>query len=120
MPLKNIILGFTGCMLVLCTVVSCLSIYSISVRKNELENCTAQVVEQSIKNYYHSGKTDEEAKEALRQELLQRLGSASQLSVDVKACDMEKGILSVRVSEIFTLPGGQKKEVACEKTMIVE
>ena len=118
--MKNIILGFTGCMLVICTVISCLSIYSISVRKNELENCTSQVVEQTIKAYYHSGKTNEEAKEALRQELMLRLGSASELSVEVKACDMEKGILSVRVSEVFTLPSGQKKEVACEKTMIVE
>ncbi|MCI7321763.1 MAG: hypothetical protein MR508_00400 [Lachnospiraceae bacterium] len=118
--MKNIILGFTGCMLAICMVISCLSIYSISVRKNELENCTSQVVEQNLKTYYRSGKESGEVVEALRQEFMLRLGSASQLSIDVKACDMEKGILSVRVSETFTLPGGQKKEVACAKTMIVE
>ena len=118
--MKNIILGFTGCMLVICTLICCLSIYSISVRKNEMENNTAQAVEQNLKTFYQSGKSDEEAKEALRQELMLRLKSASQLTVDVKACDMEKGILSVRVTEQFTLPGGQKNEVTCEKTMIVE
>ena len=118
--MKTIVLGFTGCMLVILTVISCLSIYGISARKNEIENCTAQVVEQNLRTFYRSGASDEEAREALRQELMVRLDSASQVSVDVRTCDMEKGILSVRVVESFTLPGGQKKEVACEKTMIVE
>lgn len=118
--MKNIILGFTGCILVICTVVCCLSIYSISVRKNEMENNTAQAVEQNLRTFYQSGKSDEEAKEELRQELMLRLNSASRLIVDVKACDMEQGILSVRVTEQFRLPGGQEKEVVCEKTMIVE
>lgn len=118
--MKNIMLGSVGCLLVLCTVLSCLSIYSISVRKNEIENCTAQVVEQTLKCYYKSGKSSREAAEAFRQEMMTRLGSSSKLVVDVRSCDMEQGLLSVRVAETFTLPGGQKKEVACEKTLIVE
>lgn len=118
--MKNIVLGFVGCLLVLCTVLSCLSIYSISVRKNEIENCTAQVVEQTLKCYYQSGKSYQEVSEAFMQELMTRLGSSSQLMVEFRSCDMEQGLLSVRVAEIFTLPGGKEKEVACEKTMIVE
>ena len=118
--MKNIMLGSVGCLLVLSTVMACLSIYSSSSRKNEMENCTAQVVEQTLKCYYQSGKNCQEVSEALRQEFMTRLGSDSKLTVEVRSCDMEQGLLSVRVSEAFTLPGGQKKEVTCEKTMIVE
>ena len=35
--MKNIILGILGCMVAVYTIVSCLSIYSISTRKNEME-----------------------------------------------------------------------------------
>lgn len=42
--MKNIILGILGCMIAVYTIVSCLSIYSISTRKNEMENCISQVL----------------------------------------------------------------------------
>ena len=42
--MKNIILGILGCMVAVYTIVSCLSIYSISTRKNEMENCISQVL----------------------------------------------------------------------------
>ena len=81
--MKNIILGILGCMIAVYTIVSCLSIYSISTRKNEMENCISQVL-------------------------------------DVKSCDMVSGVISVRVTEDFVLPGGFHKSIACDKTILVE
>ena len=118
--MKNIILGSVGCLIVIYTIVSCLSIYSISARRNEMENCIGQVLEQSIRTYYQSGKSDEEVETIVRQEIAQRLHSESQISIHVKACSMEQGILSVAVTEEFTMPGGKKKSLECEKTIIAE
>lgn len=118
--MKNVILGFIGCLITVCTILSCIDIYSISVRRNELENCIGQVLKQSMKEYYGTEISDEEAAACVRQELEARLNSASQISINIRACSMEFGILSVEVKEIFVLPGGKKKFVKYEKTIIVE
>jgi hypothetical protein len=118
--MKNIILGMMGCLIAIYTFVSCLSIYSISSRKNEMENCVAQVLEHSLRQYYGQEGGDAEAAQAVREDLLGQLHSESQVQVEIRACDMSAGILSVSVRETFTLPGGQEKTLSCEKTIIVE
>jgi hypothetical protein len=118
--MKNIILGVMGCLIAIYTFVSCLGIYSISSRKNEMENCLAQVLEQNVKQYYGQEGGDAAAAQAVREDLLGQLHSASQVQVEILACDMSAGLLSVSVKETFTLPGGQKKELSCDKTIIVE
>ena len=90
--MKNIVLGSVGCLIAVYTIVLCLSIYSISARKNEIENCMAQVLEQNMKEYYGTGKSNREVEDNVRQDLAQSLHSASELSVNVKACDMEQAI----------------------------
>ncbi len=42
------------------------------------------------------------------------------VSIDVKSCDMVSGVISVRVTEDFVLPGGFHKSIACDKTILVE
>ena len=58
--MKNIILGILGCMVAVYTIVSCLSIYSISTRKNEMENCISQVLKYHLNRYYATGVSDTE------------------------------------------------------------
>lgn len=118
--MKNVILGFLGCLIAVCTIFICIDIYSISVRRNELENCIGQVLKQSMKEYYRTEMSDAEAAACVRQELAERLHSASQISINIRACSMELGILSVEVTETFVLPGGKKQSVKYEKTIIVE
>ena len=36
------------------------------------------------------------------------------------SCDMVSGVISVRVTEDFVLPGGFHKSIACDKTILVE
>ncbi|MCM1284126.1 MAG: hypothetical protein NC180_10010 [Muribaculaceae bacterium] len=50
--MKQVILGLLGTAIVIYTVVSCLSIYSISSRRNEMENCLATVLKQNMDEYY--------------------------------------------------------------------
>ena len=104
--MKNIILGILGCMIAVYTIVSCLSIYSISTRKNEMENCISQVLKYHLNRYYATGVSDTEVEAFVRQEIRQQLHTASRVSIDVKSCDMVSGVISVRVTEDFILPGG--------------
>ena len=117
---RNIILGILGCMVAVYTIVSCLSIYSISTRKNEMENCISQVLKYHLNRYYATGVSDTEVEAFIRQEIRQQLHTASRVSIDVKSCDMVSGVISVRVTEDFVLPGGFHKSIACDKTILVE
>jgi hypothetical protein len=107
-------------MIAVYTIASCLSIYSISARKNEMENCVAQVLERTLRQYYGQENGSEEARAQVKEDLLEQLHSSSEVSIKVAACNMQAGILSVSVQETFTLPGGQEKTLSCDKTIIVE
>lgn len=118
--MKNIIMGIMGCMIAVYTIVSCLGIYSISTRKNEMENSISQVLEQNLNRYYGSESSDAQVEACVRQDLIQQLYAASELTIDIRCCDMVSGIISVCVTEKFGLPGGFQKTVSCEKTILVE
>lgn len=118
--MKNIILGAIGCAVAVYIIASCLSIYSISARKNEMENCIAQVLEQDMELYFAQEYSDTQVAAFVKQDILQQLHSSSQVTIDIRFCDMQQGLLSVRVQEKFMLPGGRDKVIICEKTIIVE
>lgn len=118
--MKNVILGMLGCAIAIYVIAACLSIYSIAARKNEMENCVSQILEKNLKRYYATDVKNKEVEACVRQELLERMYSSSKLSIEVNACDMTAGILSVRVKEQFLLPGGKEKTLSCSKTILVE
>ncbi|MCM1106472.1 MAG: hypothetical protein NC355_05970 [Blautia sp.] len=163
--MKQVILGLLGTAIVIYTVVSCLSIYSISSRRNEMENCLATVLKQNMDEYYvrlvptwvkkekqeeketkhrKSGETKKEGEKKededewelvyvpmrkcsdaqveafVKQDLTGQLRSDSRVRISVYACDMEKGILSVGITEQFYLPNGMEKTIRCSKTLVVE
>lgn len=118
--MKNIVLGMIGGAVAVYLLVFCLSVYSISSRKNEMENCMSQVLEQNLMNYYGEIYTNEEVKTAIKQDLLMRLQADSRISVDVHTCDVQQGIISVKLQEEFYLPTGTKKIIECNKTIIAE
>lgn len=106
-----------------------LSLYGIQTRKNELENCLSQIVESFLQEHYvpellRTNETTffskEEAAKEIQEEILLRISSDTQTEIDVLACDMEKGLLSVRVTEQFMLPGGNTKTLSFAKTAIID
>lgn len=126
--MKNIIMGIIGCFLVIYTVALSLGVHSMYVRKNEIDNCVASVLESSMERYYEKNgllpenNTIDNA--SVQNEIIhvinERLQADSDTDVMVCACDMEKGIISVKVKEVFMLPGGVQKEINCKKTIIVD
>lgn len=118
--MKNLILGMIGGAAAIYLIVFCLSIYSISARENEIENCISQVMEQSLRNYYGENSNNEEIRKAVTQDLIARLQSDSRIVIDVHTCDMQQGILSVIIKEEFYLPMGGCKTITCKKTIIAE
>ncbi len=127
--MKNVILGITGGFLAVYMVILSLSLYGIQTRKNELENCLAQITEGFLEEHYvpevlrteqTSFLSKEEAAQMLREEIAMRISSDTQVQTEVLACDMEKGLLSVRVTERFSLPGGRQKTLVFAKTAIID
>ena len=126
--MKNIIMGIIGCFLVIYTVALSLGVHSMYVRKNEIDNCVASVLESSMERYYEKNgllpenNTIDNA--SVQNEIIhvinERLQADSDTYVMVWACDMEKGIISVKVKDVFMLPGGVQKEINCKKTIIVD
>lgn len=148
--MKQIILGLLGTSIVVYTIVSCLSVYSISSRRNEMENCLASVLAQSMEAYFvrqvpmwakkeaqeltgEPGEnlwkvvyvkerkySDAQVEAFVKQDLIAQLRSDSKVTVSVRACDMENGILSVGITEKFYLPNGMEKTSRCDKTLVAE
>ena len=106
--MKNIILGMTGGAIVIYLIVFCLSVYSISARKNEMENCISQVLEQNLLSYYGGERSDAEVRSVVTQDLIGRLQADSKTVIDVHT--WEELFL-----DIVTI-----KTITCFKTVIVE
>ncbi|MEE1028369.1 MAG: hypothetical protein UH211_06765 [Agathobacter sp.] len=130
--MKNMIVGIFGCFLLIYTIILSLSIYSISVRRNEVENCLASCLESAMKKFYEEdmymfrrdktvGDTDNSLVENwLEEDIQERLNSDSQVETTIYVCDMEKGIISAKVEEVFELPAGIEKRISCTKTIIAD
>lgn len=137
--MKNIFLGIIGMCLILYTAVLELGMVQIYSRKNEINNCLAEVLESTLKDHYYipgnqnngvcaaiprenieSLKDNEEIAKQVTEDLRLRLGADSDIEIRILACDMEKGILSAQVTELFLLPTGREKMVSGKKTVIVE
>lgn len=126
--MKNVILGLVGSLIIVYTVALTLGIYNMNIRKNELENCVSAVLENVLTEYYEGYLSMNEAmipdanivSKQVKDNIIQRVKNPEELVVDVIACDIKKGIISVRVNENFGLPGGIRKDISMKKTIIVD
>jgi hypothetical protein len=127
--MKNAVLGIIGGLLIIYTAVIALTIYGIQTRKNEVENVLSQIVVDTLKEHYIPEilrdtdyrpdlPTDIEAE--IRDELALRITSDTDVTITILACDMDKGILSVRVDETYYLFNGVERNYSHSKTAIVD
>ena len=117
--MKNVILILLGILIVLYTITIAFSAFTTQTRKNELEKNVSRIVESALKNYYKQW-NEEQVQEELIEEIVQCLGENANVVVTVQACDLQKGIISVRVEETFWSFNGKSKTLVCEKTAIME
>ena len=120
--MKNIVLVITTAMLGVITLLIVLTIYGRMNRSMELKSSLPSVMEETveslIQNQDETMESDEEVLKRFTNELLLCLETQSDVMIDILQFDREKGILSVRVTEIFGHPNGKKGTVSCERTVI--
>lgn len=127
--MKNVILGLFGGIVFIYSVIICLSIFTIQSRKNEVENCLAQIVEQTLEENYvpllmrtndYQVPDATIVKNQIIKDIERRITSNSTYTITILACDMDKGILSVRIDEAYPMPMGKRRAWHFTKTAIVE
>lgn len=126
--MKNVVLGIIGCFIVIYTAMLSLSIYSVSVRKNQIDKCLSAALMSTMNKYYKPNmyvvdKTavdDSQVENELISSIEERLTSDSDIDAMIYVCDMEKGIISAEIMEEFSLPMGRTKTITCSKTIIAD
>lgn len=122
--MKNVILGIIGCYLIVYMVVITISLYGVTIRKNELYNCVSDVMKQQVEYFLENhdrmgDRANQYLKSAIEQEIRTRLQEDSKLEISFPSCDLSKGIVSIKISEQYPLPGKKYKEIQFLKTLIV-
>ncbi len=117
--MKNIILGIIGVCVILYTFFTGLDILTFQTNKNELEKHVSRIVENVLTAEYQTGDT-EAVKQMLTQEITSSISNNDTVKVEVRAIDLEKGLLSVKVTKQLGLLNGKKREIVVEKTAIIE
>lgn len=116
--MKNIILGILGVLITIYVVCIGLNVYSIQTHQNQLNHTVSRVVEHTLKEMY--GTEDiTDAKEQLIREIKEGLGTNA-VEVQIHQMDLQKGLLSVSVTEEISLITGNQKKITAEKIAIME
>ncbi len=118
--MKNVILGITGGLILLYTVVICLAIYGSVSRANEMEHGLSRSVEKVLLDCYQTSTSSAEVLTQIEQELQQWVSSESQVQVKLVVCDLDQGILSVEVDEQYQTPFGANRSQTYQKTALVD
>lgn len=117
--MKNIILGIIGVCVILYTFFTGLDILTFQTSKNEMEKHVSRIVENVLETEYQTGDT-EAVKQMLTQEITSSISKNGTVKVEVRAIDLEKGLLSIKVTKQLGLLNGKRREIVVEKTAIIE
>lgn len=114
-----------GILLTIClTALSVTAVEGRTGRKVEVQNNLATAVEDTLTNMaltkkYSVGNVDEYLAD-FTEDLACSLDTKSDLKVEVSKADMEKGVLSIKVTEKFKHPNGNEGSVSLKKTVILD
>ncbi len=96
-----------------------MNIYSLETRKNQLEHVVSRAVEHGLKEGFRT-EDEGEVLRKIEQEIIESLDEDSEIQIDVKAMNMQKGLLSIVVTEKFSYITGEEKMISKEKTGIMD
>jgi hypothetical protein len=94
-----------------------------------VENVLSQIVVDTLREHYvpeslrepdYRPDLQRDIEAEIRDELALRITSDTEVSVTILACDMDKGILSVRVDETYYLFNRAERNYSYAKTAIVD
>lgn len=117
--MKNVLLGMIGVLIVVYTLLIGLNVLVVQSHKNELERHLSRTIKNVLEGEFQHG--DEAAVEQmLKEEISDCISPHAMVAVEIQAIDLQKGILSVKVTETVKTLTGSKKEIVIEKTAILE
>ena len=115
--MKNVIVMMISAILGVLTLMVVMTMNGRTNRSMELQSSLPSIVESTLENMAVSKKyTINDRNEFLAdmvESLAVSLDAASDIKVDVLGCDMEKGLLSVRVTAEYLHPNGKTGTVTC-------
>ena len=118
--MKNMILGLIGIFVTLYTLLIGLNVLYVQTQKNELEKQVSRIVKNTLENEYQKGE-DAFVEQMLVQELTTVLSTErDRLEIEIQGIDLEKGLLSVKVTKHVEMLNGREKAIVVEKTAIME
>lgn len=117
--MKNILLGLIGVMITVYTLLIGLNILTVQSHKNQLERNLSRVVKNVLEGEYEQP-SEESILQMIQEEVSDVMQEKGKREVEILALDLQKGILSVRVTEYITTIVGTQKEIVIEKTALVE
>lgn len=116
--MKNTILGIVGVLITIYTIAIGMEAYNTQVRKNQLDNAVSRIVQEVLEAHYKG--SDAQAKAALQERIKESLHASAEPEIEILALDMEKGIISVTVTEQYKQMNGNVRTESVSKTAIVE
>ena len=117
--MKNIILGMIGVLVTLYTLLIGLNVLTVQSHKNLIDRHLSRIMKNVLENEFPDG-DETVVKQLLQEEIKNSISRNAELEVEVLALDLQKGILSVRVTECIQTVTGEAKEIVVEKTAIME
>lgn len=117
--MKNDILGITAIFITIYTVLIGLNIFSIQSHKQQMENHLSRIVKNTLESEYPIG-DETTALKMLEEEIGKVASEDAEISIEVQEMDLEKGVLSVLVTETFPTVTGTSKVLTFQKTAIMD
>ena len=122
--MKNVVLILNGMVLLLLSLIMIMAIYERMNHSMELQSNLSSVMEEQINELMLNEDYSITNKQAFLEDfignLVLALDGKYDLTVDVLQVDMEKGILSVKVTADFFYLNGKCGKAVCERTVIFE
>lgn len=117
--MKSVMLGMIGFLITIYTLLIGLNVLTIQSHKNQLDRSLSRIIKNVLETEYPYGE-GAMVEQMLREEIIASISSKAPISVEIQAIDLQKGVLSVKVTETISTVVGTPREIVMEKTAIVE
>ena len=123
--MKNVIIGMLGGFLLIYVCLIGLGVYRDTTMRNQLSDALATSMRAAFEQYYVGEEetvlvSEERIRARILGDMEGRFRSEESVAVTLLACDMNKGVLSVRATLEYRVPGGNAKRILAERTLVAD
>lgn len=120
--MKNLVIGTASFLVAILVVMTIYTIQGREARKEEAHDALSAAVESAVEEleYAQAYETNADLEAAFVENLMQQLGSASDVEVSILKSDHEKGLLSAEVTQTYSHPNGKQGKVSCQRVYLLD